>query len=355
LRPTPPACERFFEWFGRALACFARLAPLPGTPAIVRGVKLYSFDGVDAALDLLPLAARRALDVAGLKLSLEAWRALPLESRRTLVELGASSAVDLEGVARLLLPAQTTPIEALIEPHAVAVPAELSMMFGPARPISAALWQALSPLDRYALLKVASKGNPERMKAAYGEIVGHSALSTHLSPAGGARMVDVAQKAASLRQAIAESRVTMNSDAFARVKSATVPKGDVLGTARLAGIMAAKRTGDLIPLCHPLPITSVKIDFSYQGDDVVQIEATVRVFGRTGVEMEALTAVSVAALTVYDMCKALDKGIEVSQLFLVEKTGGKSGDYHRPIRKGTGRRRKNQKGSKGTSFSAKRS
>jgi cyclic pyranopterin phosphate synthase len=293
-------------------------------------VKLYSFDGVDAALDLLPLAARRALDVAGLKLSLEAWRALPLESRRALVNLGASFAVDLEGVARLLQPAQTTRIEAVVEPHAGAVPAELSMMFGPSRPISAALWQALSPLDRYALLKVASKGNPERMKAAYGEIVGHSALSTHLSPAGGARMVDVAQKLASLRQAVAESRVTMNADAFARVKSATVPKGDVLGTARLAGIMAAKRTSELIPLCHPLSLTKVELTLELdEARSAIAVRATVEAFDRTGVEMEALTAASVAVLTIYDMLKGIDRAMEMGPTRLVAKSGGRTGDFAR--------------------------
>jgi cyclic pyranopterin monophosphate synthase len=293
-------------------------------------VKLYSFDGVDATLGLLPLAARRALDVTGLKVSLEAWRALPLESRRALVEAGAGSTVDVERVTALLPAGEVSRIEPLSEPRESAIPEELSKAFGPTRPISRALWQALSPLDRYALCKVASRGNPERVTAAYAEIVGHSALSTHLGPAGGARMVDVAQKAASLRQAIAETRVTMSADAFARVKSSTVPKGDVLGTARLAGIMAAKRTSELIPLCHPLSLT--KVELSLELDDAlhaISVRATVEAFDRTGVEMEALTAVSVAALTVYDMLKGIDRAMEIGPTRLVAKSGGRTGDFTR--------------------------
>jgi len=294
-------------------------------------VKLYSFDGVDATLDLVPLAARRALDVTGLKVSLEVWRALPLESRRALVAAGAGSVVDVERVIGLLPAEQVSRIEPLSEPReATAIPDKLSAAFGPARPISRALWQALSPLDRYVLFKVASRGDPERVKAAYAEIVGHSALSTHLGPAGGARMVDVAQKVASLRQAIAETRVTMSTDAFARVKSATVPKGDVLGTARLAGIMAAKRTAELIPLCHPLSLTKVELALELdEAQSAIAVRATVEAFDRTGVEMEALTAVSVAALTVYDMLKGIDRAMEIGPTRLVAKSGGRSGDFAR--------------------------
>ncbi len=171
------------------------------TPAIVRRVKLYSFDGVDAALDLLPLAARRALDVAGLKVSLEAWRALPLAARRVLVECGSTPVVDLARVEAALGEQPVTRIERSSDPGISAVPAELSGPLGGKRPISQALWHALSPLDRYALVKVAGRRKAERLDAAYAEIVGHSALSTHLAPAGGARMVDVSQKAASLRHA----------------------------------------------------------------------------------------------------------------------------------------------------------
>jgi cyclic pyranopterin phosphate synthase len=113
------------------------------------------------------------------------------------------------------------------------------------------------------------------------------------------------------------------------VRDRALAKGDVLEVARLAGIMAAKRTGELIPLCHPLPLTSVALDLSFTSDDVLRIEATVRVFGRTGVEMEALTAVSVAALTVYDMCKAVDRGMTIERIRLEEKSGGRSGTFQR--------------------------
>ena len=116
---------------------------------------------------------------------------------------------------------------------------------------------------------------------------------------------------------------------LALIRDRGVAKGDVLEVARLAGIMAAKRTGDLIPLCHPLPITSAALDFAFEGDDVLHIEATVRVFGRSGVEMEALTAVSVAALTVYDMCKAVDRVMTIEYVRLEEKSGGRSGTFRR--------------------------
>jgi cyclic pyranopterin monophosphate synthase len=293
-------------------------------------VKLYSFDGVDATLDLLPLAARRALDVAGLKLSLETWRSLPLAARRAIAEAGSGAAVDLSQLQVALGDAPVGNIERSRDPDITSVPPELSEVFGAGRPISQALWNALSPLDRYALVKVVGRGKPERIDAAYAEIVGHSALSTHLAPAGGARMVDVTQKAASLRHAVAESRVVMSADAFTRVKTASVPKGDVLGTARLAGIMAAKRTAELIPLCHPLALT--KLDLALELDDqtsAITLRATVQAFDRTGVEMEALTAVSVAALTVYDMLKGIDRAMEIGPTRLVAKSGGRSGDFAR--------------------------
>lgn len=293
-------------------------------------MKLYSFDGVDTALDLVPLAARRALDIAGLKVSLEAWRALALPARRALVDAGTAPAVDRVQVEAALGASSFTRVDPSADPSISAVPRELSDTLGTKRPISQALWNALSPLDRYALVKVASRGKPDRIEAAYAEIVGHSALSTHLAPAGGARMVDVSQKAASLRHAVAETRVVMSADAFTRVKTATVPKGDVLSTARLAGIMGAKRTAELIPLCHPLALT--KLDLILELDDAasaISVRATVEAFDRTGVEMEALTAASVAALTVYDMLKGIDRAMEIGPTRLVSKSGGRSGDFTR--------------------------
>ena len=150
---------------------------------------------------------------------------------------------------------------------------------------------------------------------------------THFDEAGRAVMVDVSAKAETARVAVARGRVAMAPETLARIQEGRVGKGDVLGVARLAGIMAAKRTSDLIPLCHPLALTKVAVDLSPAPPDAVEIEATVGLTGRTGVEMEALTAVTVAALTVYDMCKALDRGMRIEAVRLARKSGGKSGAY----------------------------
>jgi cyclic pyranopterin phosphate synthase len=152
---------------------------------------------------------------------------------------------------------------------------------------------------------------------------------THLDDQGHAHMVDVTEKAETSRRAVARGRVLLAPATVALLRAGDVPKGDALGVARVAGILAAKRTSDLIPLCHPLPITRVAVDLALT-DGGVEIEAEVRVTGKTGVEMEALTAVAVAALTLYDMVKAVDKGAVITDIRLEEKSGGKSGDYHRP-------------------------
>jgi len=154
---------------------------------------------------------------------------------------------------------------------------------------------------------------------------------THFDAAGNAVMVDVTGKAVTDRTATARARVVMSPDTLAMIRAGTAKKGDVLGVARLAGIMGAKRTADLIPLCHPLPITAVTVDLVPDPDvGAVEITATVRTSGQTGVEMEALTAASVAALTVYDMCKAVDRGMRVEGLRVVHKAGGKSGEFTQP-------------------------
>jgi len=150
---------------------------------------------------------------------------------------------------------------------------------------------------------------------------------THFDEQGRAAMVDVSAKPETERVAIARGRVVMAPETLARIREGQVGKGDVLGVARLAGIMAAKRTSDLIPLCHPLMLSKVAVDLTPAPPDAVEIEAMVKLTGRTGVEMEALTAVSVAALTVYDMCKALDRGMRIEAVRLVHKSGGKSGIY----------------------------
>jgi cyclic pyranopterin monophosphate synthase len=151
---------------------------------------------------------------------------------------------------------------------------------------------------------------------------------THIDRRGNATMVDVSAKASSEREAIAKGTVTMQPETLARISEGGLKKGDVLGVARIAGIMAAKRTHELIPLCHPLALSSVTVELEPdRARNAVDITATVKVTGQTGVEMEALTAVSVAALTVYDMCKAIDRGMVVSDIRLVRKSGGKSGVY----------------------------
>lgn len=156
---------------------------------------------------------------------------------------------------------------------------------------------------------------------------------THLDAQGRARMVDVSDKDETVRMATAFGRVAMSAAAFAAVRDGRGPKGDALAVAELAGIMGAKRTADLIPLCHPLPLDGVKV--AIEADEAVGaflVRATAKTTGKTGVEMEALTAVSVACLALYDMAKALDKGITISDIQLEEKTGGKSGDYRREPR-----------------------
>lgn len=151
---------------------------------------------------------------------------------------------------------------------------------------------------------------------------------THFDDAGRARMVDVSDKDITARTATARGRIAMQQTTLALIRSGQVKKGDVLQVARLAGIMAAKQTANLIPLCHPLALSSVEVDLTCNDDEsAVDIEATVKLKGRTGVEMEALTAVSVAALTVYDMCKAVDRSMRIDSIRLVHKDGGKSGEY----------------------------
>ncbi|ABI67001.1 cyclic pyranopterin monophosphate synthase MoaC [Maricaulis maris] len=153
---------------------------------------------------------------------------------------------------------------------------------------------------------------------------------THQDEVGRVRMVAVGDKAASQRRAIAGARLSMTQTAFEAVRNGQGPKGNALYAAELAGIMAAKRTSDLIPLCHPLPLTSVKVSIeATDSDRAFEIRAEVTCDGKTGVEMEALTAASVAALTLYDMAKALDKSMVIDAVRLLEKQGGKSGDYHR--------------------------
>ncbi|QKZ03192.1 cyclic pyranopterin monophosphate synthase MoaC [Pseudomonas eucalypticola] len=152
-------------------------------------------------------------------------------------------------------------------------------------------------------------------------------MLTHLDSQGRANMVDVTDKAVTSREAVAEARVRMRPQTLKMIVDGEHPKGDVFAVARIAGIQAAKKTSDLIPLCHPLMLTSVKVELSADGEDAVLIRARCKLAGQTGVEMEALTAASIAALTIYDMCKAVDKGMVIDTVRLLEKLGGKSGHY----------------------------
>jgi cyclic pyranopterin phosphate synthase len=152
---------------------------------------------------------------------------------------------------------------------------------------------------------------------------------SHVDERGQARMVDVTGKNVTNRRAVAIAHIRLKPETIGLVRKLEMKKGDVLATARIAGIMAAKKTSELIPLCHPLMISSVTVDFEFVGEDVLKITSEVRCHGPTGVEMEALTSASVAALTVYDMCKAVDKGMTIEQVYVEAKEGGKSGEYRR--------------------------
>jgi cyclic pyranopterin monophosphate synthase len=293
-------------------------------------VKLYAFDGIDQRLELLPLAARRALDLSGMRLSREGFLSLAHAERVLLTSAGGEPAVDRDRVVRLLAPARP---EALAEPPALdppldRVPEGVTKALGPTRPLPDAVWSALTPLDRYALAKVCGKNSEDRVGGAYKEIVGHSALSSHVAPTGGVRMVDISSKPSTKRRASAGTSVQLGVVAYRRLVEADVPKGDVLGTARLAAILAAKRTSDLIPLCHPVPLTHVEVHFvTDDARQTLDITCSAETVASTGVEMEALVGASIAALTVYDMLKSIDRGLSVGPTRLLEKSGGRSGDF----------------------------
>jgi cyclic pyranopterin phosphate synthase len=293
-------------------------------------VRLYSFDVDGETLEQLPLAARRALDHAGRKLSLAGWTSLDPNERRSLVRLGSSSPVDLDAVARVLRRARpaASSTEALADPPRDTPPAQVVDAYADHGRLSAAVWTSLADVDRYALDKVAKKSNPERLANAYAEIVGHTQISTHLRAQGGVQMVNVGAKSITERRAEAESRVSMNRDAFALLSNNAVPKGDVLATARVAAIMAAKRTSELIPLCHALPLSHIAIELRLDAaTQSVLISTTVETQGKTGVEMEALVAATHAALTIYDMLKGVDRGMTMGPTRLLAKSGGASGDF----------------------------
>ena len=294
-------------------------------------MKVYAFEEIDDSLKLLPLCARRALDAAQTKVSLATWQLVPQRLRRELCELGSAQVSNPAAVLALLDGAriEREPVTAT-EPHAQEVPPSVGGMLTPGQLLSAATWSALGPLDRYALAKIASRGRSERFARAYAEIVGSSGLSSHLGPTGEVRMVDVSAKQPTLRRALAESGVSMSEQAFAALAGQKTEKGDVLATARIAGIMAAKKTADLIPLCHPLSLVHCEVRLELvPSERRVVVQAEAEVVDRTGVEMEAMLAASTAALTIYDMLKGIDRAMLVGPTRLLEKSGGKSGDFRR--------------------------
>ena len=284
-------------------------------------MRIYRFEDIDDTLPLLPLAARRALDAAGVKVSLEAWRGASLEAKRALVDHGSGASVDGEAVRRDLAASgvASSSVDATPEPDAQRVPGAL------AHAVTEGAWRALSALDRYALAKVARGKHPDQvLPRACAEI---APLSTHVDARGQAHMVDVGGKEVTARRAVARGHVAMEAATLARLRAGDVAKGDVLATARIAGIQAAKRTPELIPLCHGIALSRVTVDFAFDAEGVV-IEAAAEARDRTGVEMEALTAASVAALTVYDMLKSVDRGMRIA-VELVSKSGGKTGEWTR--------------------------
>ncbi len=260
------------------------------------------------------------------------WQSLSLDARRELIELGEEATIDVPAVLAVTNLATPLPdeIEPIPDPPVDRVPDEIPLSLGPARRLSLGVWSSLGPLDRYAFAKIAEKGRTDRAAEAYAEIIGQTAVSTHLGASGGARMVGVGEKPVTVRTAVGRSVVTMSETAFRKLESADVGKGDVLGTARIAGILAAKRTPELIPLCHHVALTRVSVELELEPATwSVRILATAEAVDRTGVEMEALVAASVAALTVYDMLKSSDRGMVIGPTELVWKSGGRTGDFER--------------------------
>ncbi len=292
---------------------------------------VYAFEDIGAGLDFMPLAARRALDMVGRKLSLEGWRSLSAADRGALATVGSADAIDAARVTEIL--GRATPAAAAIDPvpppDAGTVSHEVVSGLGILRQIAPERWAALRNLDRYVLHKLSHR--PEKLARAHDEIVGPPIVLAHLGESGEARMVDVAAKPPTSRRAVAGARVRMSPDVLARIVAGEVPKGDVFAAARIAGIQAAKKTPELIPLCHQIALTRVEVTFEADRvNGIVSVRATAEAFDRTGVEMEALVAASVASLTIYDMVKSADRWMVIDEVALLEKSGGRSGDVRRP-------------------------
>jgi cyclic pyranopterin phosphate synthase len=297
----------------------------------------FAFEESNPELARLPLAARRALDVAGVLLSLEAWRGLSLAARRSLITAGTAAHVDVEAVERIVALAEPVParVPAVADPLQI-VP-ELELAAGERRRALELAWPELAPLERYALVKLVRSKKTEpgersaRLEQALSQFLApHAQKLTHLTAEGEAHMVDVSRKQETAREAVARAFVRMKPETLAALVAGNTPKGDVLAVARIAGIQAAKRTPELIPLCHAIRLTGVEVELAPRAErGGVAITATARAFDRTGVEMEALVAASAAALTIYDMLKAIDRAMSITDVELVAKSGGRSGDFRR--------------------------
>jgi cyclic pyranopterin phosphate synthase len=295
---------------------------------------VYAFEAIGDSLDFEPLAARRAFAVSGCRLDVQAWRKLAHEGRLEIVRIGSSEKVDVAKVRALAFGVPHAEEDATSDPDAESVPPLLVRALPAGQMIPDAAWRALTPLDRWALVALASAA-PSMLDRALDEIArtpGRSAgprrLSTHLTDAGEVHMVDVTAKEVTTRTAVACARVHMSEETFGRLAQRDTPKGAVLATARIAGIQAAKRTWELIPLCHSLALTSVDVDIDLIGGGIVEVRARCEARDRTGVEMEAMVAATTAALTIYDMLKGIDRTIRF-EVELLEKAGGRSGRWTR--------------------------
>lgn len=293
-------------------------------------LSIFTFEETED-LALLPLSARRALDLLGKKLTLDAWKSLPRETRKELIELGAQEQISAEKISSLLLQASPSPtsMEVRADPSHEQLPEQLSAQLGPSRPLSLERWKTLRSLERYAFRHLARPERRFQACALYDEIF--AALQpTHLDEKGEARMVDVAGKSPTKRRAIASASVKMEPAILSKITKEGAPKGDALGVARIAGIQAAKRTHELIPLCHTLHLTRVDVHFDLDiPTGTVLISVTAEAMDRTGVEMEALTGASVAALTLYDMVKGMQRDVQIGPIQLERKEGGRSGVWQR--------------------------
>jgi len=369
---------------------------------------VYAFEDLLPEIESPPIAARRALDHAGLRISIEAWRSLSFEERARLTVAGVPDRVDAALVGAVLRHASPPPqrVPAGLDPDPTAPPEALARALSPGRSIDPRRWTRLRALDRYALTHTyrramarssflilgeafdavmaiapppsgfdagasGSRGaraeargpsSPAPAAGGYHAPGGYSSftdeapprerpeilvkdrdearsppppqvaptISTHVNAEGAVHMVPVGEKSVTQRRAIANGVVKMRADTAARLLRRDTPKGEVLATARIAGIMAAKRTPELIPLCHAVALTGVTIDIEVDAPSArVIVTATADAHDRTGVEMEALVAVSVACLTIYDMLKGIDRELVISDVKLLEKSGGRTGHYER--------------------------